>query len=103
MPPIYFHGNYNIYKQHNNTLIEQVLSYKALFFTTAATISYAFSTVMNKSMHATIVKICSVGGDPLLPSYYDAALKMLPTQSIFHQLQQMEIRRPHIQTTWWVW
>ena len=43
MPLIYFHGNYSRYKLHNN---------KTHFFNIATTIHCAFSTVMNKSLHA---------------------------------------------------
>ena len=44
-------------------LIEQILSYKTLFFNTSTTISCAFSPAMNKSLHAALVKICTLGGD----------------------------------------
>ena len=67
MPPVYFGGNRNRYKKPNNTLIEQILSYKALFFNTVTVISYAFLPAMNKSLHAMLVNICTIGGDPLLP------------------------------------
>ena len=49
-------------------LIEQILSYKALFFNTATTTSSAFSPVMNKSLHAILIKICTSWGDTLLLS-----------------------------------
>lgn len=50
MPPNYFHGNHN--KDHKNTiLMEQILSYRALFFT----ISYAFVPVMNKNLPAMVI------------------------------------------------
>ena len=54
MPPIYFHGNYNRYKEHN--LLEQIVSYKTLFFDVVTTIGYALSPAMNKSLHAAIVR-----------------------------------------------
>ena len=46
-----------------------------------------FSPVVNKSLHATFVKICTSRGDPLVHSRYDGitARKMLPMKSIFHQ------------------
>ena len=47
------------------TLTEQILSYKTLFFNIATTISYALSPVMKKSLHATLITICTRGGDPL--------------------------------------
>jgi len=66
LSPIYFHGNYNIYKELNDTyLIEQILSYKN-YFSTVTTINCAFSLAMNKSLHAELVKVCSSRGDPLL-------------------------------------
>ena len=60
---------------------------------------------MDKSLHAALVKICTSGGGPLFHSSYDGivARKMLPTQSIFHWPEQMEVRRCHIWTIWWVW
>jgi len=58
MPPVCFHGNDNIYKEHNSThyMIEQIFSYKTLFFNTVTTISYAFSPAVNKSLHAALLK-----------------------------------------------
>ena len=44
-------------------LIEQILSYKTLFFSIVTTISYAFLPAMNKILHAALVKICTSGGD----------------------------------------
>jgi len=60
---------------------------------------------MNKTLHAALIKICTRGGDPLFHSSYDGvvARKMLPTQSIVHRPEQMEIRRHQIRTIWWVW
>ena len=51
-----------------------------------AIINYTFLPVMNKSLLAVLVNICSSRGDPLFHSCYDAvvARKMLPTQCIFH-------------------
>ena len=48
------------------TLLEQILTYRTLFFNIVTTMSYAFLPVMNKSMHAMLVKTCTGGGDPLL-------------------------------------
>ena len=50
---------------------------------------------MNKSLYTTSVKICTSRGDPLFHSCYDGVItgKMLPTQSIFHWPEQMEVRR----------
>jgi len=65
LSPIYFHGNYNIYKELNDTyLIEQILSYKN-YFSTVTTINCAFSLAMNKSLHAELIKICTSRGNRL--------------------------------------
>ena len=48
-------------------LIEQILSYKTLFFSMITTVSYAFLPAMNKSLHAALIRICTHGGDSLLP------------------------------------
>jgi len=60
---------------------------------------------MNKSLHAVLVKICNSGGGSLFHSPYEGvvARKMFPTQSIFHQPEQVEVRRRQIWTIWWVW
>jgi len=86
-------------------LIEQILSYKILFFSIVSTISYTFSPVMNKSLPAAHIKVCMSGADPLFHSCYEdiIARKSLPMQSILHHLEQMELRRLQIQTIWWVW
>ena len=84
--------------------MEQILNYKALFFNILAIVSYAFLPAMNKSLHATLIKICTSGDDPLFHNYCDGivARKMLPIQSICHHLEQMEVRRHQIWTIWWV-
>lgn len=46
-------------------MIEQILSYKALFSSTVTTTSHAFLPVMNMSLHAMLVKMSTSGGDPL--------------------------------------
>ena len=98
MSPTDFHGNYNRYKEHNNT--QQILSYKALLLNIITTISCAFSPVMNKSLHILSVNICTSGGDPLFHTCYDGigAKKTLPTQS-----KQKEVSKCQIQTMWWMW
>ena len=70
MLPIYFLGNYNRYKEHNNKhcLVEQILSYKTLFCIIVTINSCAFLPAMNKSLHATLIKIFTGGGDTLLLS-----------------------------------
>ena len=49
------------------TLLDKILNYKTLFFNTDTTISYAFSSAMNKSLPAVFITICTSGGDPLPP------------------------------------
>jgi len=58
MPPIYFHGNYNRYKEHDNHLTEQILSYTTLFISRVTTVSCAFLPVMKKSLHGARITIC---------------------------------------------
>jgi hypothetical protein len=85
--------------------MEQILSYKTLFFYVVTTNGYALSSAMNKSPHAALIKICTSEGGPLFPSSYDGvvARKMLPMQSIFHRPKQVEVSRRHIRTVRWVW
>jgi len=82
------------------TPLEQILSYKTLFFNIVTTINYAFLPAMNKSLHAALVNICTSGADPLYHSFYDGiiARKMLPIDSIFHWSEQMDVKRHHIWT-----
>ena len=49
--------------KNTNCLIEQILSYKTLFFNIVTTIRYTFSQSMDKSLHAKFLKICTSGGD----------------------------------------
>jgi len=46
-------------------LIEQIISYKTLFFDVVIAIGYALLPAMNKNLHAPLVKICTSGGGPL--------------------------------------
>ena len=64
MPPTYSHGNYNWAQQH--CLMEQIFSYKTLFFSIVTTISSAFLPAMNKSPHAALIQTCPSRDDPLL-------------------------------------
>jgi hypothetical protein len=86
-------------------LIEQILSYKTLFFDLVITNGYALSPEMNKSLHAALVKTCTSRGVQQFHSLYNGivARKMFPTQSIFHQPEQMEVKRRQIRTRQWVW
>ena len=52
-------------------MLEQILSYKTQFCNIVTTISYAFSPVMNKSLHAVLVKVFS-RRDPLFHSCYNS-------------------------------
>lgn len=65
------------------------------FFNIVIIISFAFSLVVNKSLH--------VGSsDPLFHSCYDVVRKMFPAQSIFHQPGQMESRKCQIWIIQWL-
>jgi len=57
MPPIYFHRNYNRYKEHNNAVWQSQFSTTRDFFSTVTTISSASSPVTNKSLCATLVNM----------------------------------------------
>jgi len=52
-----------IQKAQQHAVIEQILSYKTLFFYIVTTISYAFLPAV-KSLCAAIVKICTSGDGP---------------------------------------
>lgn len=47
-------------------MIEQILSYRTLFFNAVTVISNVFMPVINKSLNAALVKIGMNGDDPLL-------------------------------------
>lgn len=64
MPPSFSMETTTKYK---NTVLEKILSYRTLFFNLVITISYVFLSVKNKSLHTTLVKTCTSGGDLLLP------------------------------------
>jgi len=51
-------------------LIGQILIYKTLFFSIVTIISCAFLPVMNKSLHAMLIKIYTSKGDPLFHRCY---------------------------------
>ena len=102
MPPIYFHGTYNRNKEYNNTVWQQILSYRTLFFGIIASISYAFSSRMNRSLHVALIKICTRGGDLLLHSCYDdiTARTMLSMLSSIHQQNPGGSHKASHQTIW---
>jgi len=86
-------------------LTAKILSYKKLFFNTVIAISCAFSSAMNKSLHAALIIICTRGDDPLFHSCCDSATakKILPMQPICCWPKKMEVRRSQTQTICWVW
>ena len=49
---------------------------------------------------AALLQICTSGDDPLFHNCFDGIVagKMLPMQSIFHWLKQIEVRKHQIQT-----
>ena len=46
-------------------MIKQILNYKILFFSIDTIITYAFFPAINKSLQATLIKICTRRSDPL--------------------------------------
>ena len=70
-------------------MIKQSLSYDTLFFNIVNTISSTFSPVMNKSLHATLAKIYTRGGNPLLlsllPKLTTHCLSVLKSMFSFHK------------------
>jgi len=65
MLPIYFHRICSRYKEHSNTLIKQILSYKTPFYSIVATIHYAFLPAVSKHLHAILIEICISRGEQL--------------------------------------
>ena len=101
IPPIYFHGNYNQCRAQYHYVIEQILSY-TICFNIVTSITYTLLPAMKKSLHVTPVKICTSGSDPLFHSccYSVFARQTLPMKFIFHQPEQMEVRR-HLTSIIW--
>jgi len=54
-----------IQRTQESSLIEQILSYKMLFFSIVSTMSFAFLPVVYRSLHAVLVTICTRRSDPL--------------------------------------
>jgi len=82
MPPIYIHRNYNRYKSTITLFDRENFSATKQFFNVVA-ICYTFLPVMNKSLHASLVKICTRGGGPhkrssLTPSVFSPAIEIAP-------------------------
>jgi hypothetical protein len=59
---------------------------------------------MDKSLHTTLAKTYTRGGNPLFHSSDEGVTvkKMFPVQSIFHRPEQIEVSRRQIRTIWWV-
>jgi len=55
-------------------MIEQILSYKTLFFSIVTTISDAILLAMKKSLNAVFLKISISRGDSLFHSYYNGII-----------------------------
>ena len=92
--PIYFHGNYNRSKEQNNNLIEQILSYKTLYFNEVTAMSYVFLPAMNKSLYASLKKIWTSGGEPLTVTVTTAEMHHpLPHCSHIHWLISINIHQ----------
>jgi len=71
MPPYYFHGNYNRYKDHNSIIWQRKFSatkHFFFFFNVVSTIPTAISPVINKILNYGLMKICTDGGSSLLLS-----------------------------------
>jgi len=68
MPAICFHRSYNRldYNRLHKTMLQQVPSYTKLHFNTA------ISLVISRSLHATLIKICTSRHDPWFHRYYDS-------------------------------
>jgi hypothetical protein len=67
-------ASHRIHDQFPGERWARFLSYKTLFFNIVTTIGYALSPAMNKSLHATLVKICTSGCVPLFHSLYDGVV-----------------------------
>lgn len=68
MPPVYFHGNYDRYKEHSNTVWKSIFSAtKYYFFNVDMSISYRFSPAKDKSLHVVLINICTSRVEPLFP------------------------------------
>jgi len=63
-------------------LIEQILSYKILFFNIVTTISYKFLRAMNKSLHAVLVKSCTAVQNMACLSQHHHCWNAPPTTSL---------------------
>ena len=66
MPPICFHGNYNRYKENNNTVWQSKFSITKHYF---STLSSPLATLFHqRCLYVALVKIYTSGDEPLLLS-----------------------------------
>lgn len=65
MPPVNFHGLYSRYKECNNTLLEQILSYKMPLLLRS---HHHYCCIFTRSLHGCHHNNCTSRGDPLLHS-----------------------------------
>jgi len=59
---------WKLHKEHNHTIWQSKFSATEYYFSTVTAISYAFLPAINKSLHATFIKICTIRGDALFLS-----------------------------------
>ena len=92
-------------RKSRGTPIKQIFSYKTLFFNIVISIIYLFSSEMNKSLYKMLWEICISKGYPLFHSCYEGivARRMLPMQSVFHWVKEVEDGRNQIWSILWVW
>jgi len=103
--PIYFHGNYNSYNEHINAAWHSKISATTWDFSTVTTISSAFLSALNRSLHVILVKICARRGNPLLllpvlkrTTYYLTVLTSVWSPKVFSKCQWVAMGA--IFTTW---
>ena len=71
------------------TLIDRANSQlQKIFFNIVTTLSYSFLPAVNSSLHATLVRICTSGDVPLLPSP-----RLNPITSLIHCLVSINVQQ----------
>jgi len=100
MPPIYFHGNCNIHKEHNNTVWQSIFSATELYFSTVLSLAMYFCQLLTRACMLHLQKFAPVEMTHCFTAATNSiiAKKRLLTQSIFHWLKYVEIKRCQIQT-----
>ena len=63
MPPIYFHGTYNSYKEHNNAIWQRKFSPARHYFSTH---SQPVAVHFHQSLHAVLLTICNSRCGPIV-------------------------------------